>query len=319
MVSFFGDYDTTETIHIPFNTFDSNDPSASVTITDLVAGDIEIHKDGAVAQRTSDAGVTVSIDFDGITGNHMIHIDLSDNTDAGFYAAGSRYQVRIEGVTVDVGTLNSWVGAFSIGCTLRPTTAGRTLDIQATGEVDANLTMIATVSQRALDLGELAQYLIANAAVLQTVVADDSIIAQMLAIDGDISDYDDNTDSQEAIRDHIGDGTNLTEAGGDGDHLNEAGGDGDHLSNISLPAATLAQIKAQVVACLTTDTYAEHAAVPAATASLEEKITWLFMLARNKMLQTAILTTLRNDADGADVATSTVSDDAVTATRGEFT
>jgi hypothetical protein len=134
MVSFFGDYDLTETVHIPFNTFTSDDPSASCTITNLVAGDVEIHKDGSAVQRASDNGVTVSIDFDGITGNHMIHIDLSDNSDAGFYATGSRYQVRIEGTTIDGGTVNAWIGAFSIGCTLRPTTAGRTLDVAATGE-----------------------------------------------------------------------------------------------------------------------------------------------------------------------------------------
>ncbi len=132
-VAFYGDYDTTETVDIPFNTFDSNDPTASVTITDLVAGDIEIHKDGGTTQRSSDAGVTISIDFDSVTGNHMAHIDLSDNTDAGFYAAGSRYQVRMEGTTVDAGTINAWIGSFSIGCTLRPTTAGRTIDITATG------------------------------------------------------------------------------------------------------------------------------------------------------------------------------------------
>jgi hypothetical protein len=133
MVSFFGDYDTTETVYIPFNTFSSDDPSASVTITNLVAGDVEIHKDGGTTQRSSDAGVTVTIDFDSITGNHLVAIDLSDNTDAGFYAAGSRYQVRMEGTTVDGATINAWIGAFSIGCTLRPTTAGRTLDVTATG------------------------------------------------------------------------------------------------------------------------------------------------------------------------------------------
>jgi hypothetical protein len=52
-ISYFGDYDTTETVKIPFNTFSSNDPSASVTITNLVAGDIEIHKDGGLTQRSS--------------------------------------------------------------------------------------------------------------------------------------------------------------------------------------------------------------------------------------------------------------------------
>jgi len=34
---------------------------------------------------------------------------------------------------------------------------------------------------------------------LTTVMADDSIIAQMLAIDGTVADYDDNDHSQEAI------------------------------------------------------------------------------------------------------------------------
>ena len=56
-----GDFDTTETVDIPFNTFDSNDPSESVTATDLVAGDVEIHKDGGTTQRSSDSGVTISV------------------------------------------------------------------------------------------------------------------------------------------------------------------------------------------------------------------------------------------------------------------
>jgi hypothetical protein len=128
-----GDFNTTETVIIPINTFDSNDPTTSVTVTNLAAGDVEIHKDGSTTQRASDSGVTVSIDFDGVTGNHIISIDLSDNTDAGFYSAGSRYLVRVEGITVDGGTINAWVGGFSIGCTLRPTIDGRTLDVTETG------------------------------------------------------------------------------------------------------------------------------------------------------------------------------------------
>ena len=130
----FGDYDLTETVNIPFNTFTSNDPSESVTVTNLVAGDIEIHKDGSTTKRSSDAGVTVSIDFDGVTGNHMVHIDLSDNTDVGYYSVGARYQVRLEGITVDAGTLNVFIGTFSVGCVLRPTTDGAKLDVSATGE-----------------------------------------------------------------------------------------------------------------------------------------------------------------------------------------
>lgn len=91
-----------------------------------------------------------------------------------------------------------------------------------------------------------------------------------------------------------------------------AGLDGDSM-------LTAAAVNAEVVDALATDTYAEHAGVPVATCSLEEKITWLFMLARNKMTQTAATATLRNDADSGDVATSTVSDNGTTATRGEWT
>lgn len=133
-VPYMGDYDATETVNIPFNTFTSNDPSASVTVTNLVAGDIEIHKDGSTTKRSSDSGVTVSIDFDSITGNHMVHIDLSDDTDSGYYALGSRFQVRLEGITVDGATLNVFIGTFSMGCMLRPTVAGRELDVSAGGE-----------------------------------------------------------------------------------------------------------------------------------------------------------------------------------------
>jgi len=130
-MDYLGDYNNTETVDIPFNTFSSNDPSASVTVTDLVAADVKIHKDGSTTQRASASGVTVSIDFDGITGNHMIHIDLSDDTDAGYYADVSRFQVRLEGITVDAATLNPWIGAFSIGCVLRlNTTATANLEDQ---------------------------------------------------------------------------------------------------------------------------------------------------------------------------------------------
>ena len=112
-----GDYDMTDTVYIPFNTFTSDDPSASATITDLADGDIHIHKDGSVTQRSSGSGVTVATNFDGITGNHLVSIDLTDNTDAGYYATGSTYVVRMEGTTVDAATINAWIGLFTIGKT----------------------------------------------------------------------------------------------------------------------------------------------------------------------------------------------------------
>jgi len=88
-------------------------------------------------------------------------------------------------------------------------------------------------------------------------------------------------------------------------------------TNGNLTTAMATSVKNQVVAALTTDTYAELAAVPAATSSLKDKITFLFMKARNKSTQTATTTILRNDGDSATVATSTVSDDGTTFTKGK--
>lgn len=86
----------------------------------------------------------------------------------------------------------------------------------------------------------------------------------------------------------------------------------------SLATQAKADVNAEVVDTLSTDTYAEPGSVPAATASLAAKLGWLYTLGRNKITQTATTTTVRNDADSGSIATSTVSDDATTFTRGEF-
>lgn len=84
------------------------------------------------------------------------------------------------------------------------------------------------------------------------------------------------------------------------------------LNNLSA-----AQVNAEVVDCLNVDTYAESG-VPAATSTLAAKIRWLGTLARNEIRQTAAVQTVRNDANSADLASSPVSDDGTTFTRGEF-
>ena len=107
------------TLYVPFATYDSNDPTASVTMTGLAATDIEIYKDGGTTQRASDAGYTLldtdGIDFDGVTGIHGFSVDLADNTTAGFYAAGSQYWIVVSSITVDAGTINFIAGTFRIG------------------------------------------------------------------------------------------------------------------------------------------------------------------------------------------------------------
>lgn len=107
------------TLYVPFHTFDSNDPSASVTLSGLATTDIEIYKDGSTTQRASDNGYalldTDGIDFDGVTGIHGFSVDLADNSTAGFYAAGSQYWIVVASVTVDAGTVNFIAATFRIG------------------------------------------------------------------------------------------------------------------------------------------------------------------------------------------------------------
>ena len=114
MIPYLGDFVEDDVVYMMFNTFSSDDPSASCTITNLANTDVHIHKDDDLTQRNNAAGITVSTNFDGITGSHMIKIDTNDNTVAGFWVTGKDYFVRVEGTTIDGATINSVVGHFSI-------------------------------------------------------------------------------------------------------------------------------------------------------------------------------------------------------------
>jgi fructose-specific component phosphotransferase system IIB-like protein len=102
------------TIRIPFSTFDK-DTGASITMTDYAAADILVFKGGSTTERASTAGYTATTDFDTLTGKHLAVIDLSDNTDAGFWAAGGEYLVAINAVTVDAVSTGGWIARFLIG------------------------------------------------------------------------------------------------------------------------------------------------------------------------------------------------------------
>ena len=77
-------------------------------------------------------------------------------------------------------------------------------------------------------------------------------------------------------------------------------------------------ITATAVDLIWDEAMTETTGAPAITASFREALKWMFALSRNEVLQTATLTTLRNDADDGDLATSVVSDDATTYTRAEW-
>jgi hypothetical protein len=102
------------TLYIPFCSYDSAGASVSLGGSPAV-GDIAIYKNGSVVQRSSTAGYSViDTDFDGVTGLNVLSIDLSNNTDSGFYAAGSQYFVVVSGLDIEGNTVNTVVACFRI-------------------------------------------------------------------------------------------------------------------------------------------------------------------------------------------------------------
>lgn len=112
----FGNVPLGSVLPIPFNTFGSS--NESITLTGLAVTDIEVYKGTSVTQRASDAGYalidTDGIDLDGTTGIHGFSIDTGDNTDAGFYTAGSFYYVVVSAVTVNAQTVNFVAATFRL-------------------------------------------------------------------------------------------------------------------------------------------------------------------------------------------------------------
>ncbi len=80
------------------------------------------------------AGITLTVDFDGVTGLHNVRVVA---TSGNGYATATNYALVITTGTVGgVSVVGEVVGSFSIEArsALMPTVAGRTLDVAATGE-----------------------------------------------------------------------------------------------------------------------------------------------------------------------------------------
>ena len=125
-----GDYDTSAVIYGKFTTFR---PSTGAAYTLGGTPALSVYKDNSTTQSTT--GVTLTADFDSVTGLNHFAIDTS--ADGTFYAAGSFFDVVITTGTVDsVSVVGSVVASFTLrkNSALKPTTAGRTLDVTATGE-----------------------------------------------------------------------------------------------------------------------------------------------------------------------------------------
>ncbi len=138
MIQQLGDFPVGALVQFMWNTNGQDGAS----ITRATNGTIRIWKNNSVTQRSSANGITDTEDFDAQTGIHYCSIDLSDNTDAGFYAAGNEYFVAIVGAVIDTLTVNAVLAQFSIANrTPRANVVqvnGSAINNLISGRVDAN-------------------------------------------------------------------------------------------------------------------------------------------------------------------------------------
>ncbi len=101
--------------------------------------------------------------------------------------------------------------------------------------------------------------------------------------------------------------------------LTDIGTDVDTAVTNIAALPTDADVNAQVVDALATDTYAEPGqGAPSATDDLATKIGYIYKFMRNKITTTATSITIYNDAGSTADQKSDISDDSTTFTRGEF-
>lgn len=107
-----GNVPENDTISVFFNSFGMSGEAAD--IVDFGVNDIEIYKDGSDVQRASNNGYVVDANHDGRTGQGRVTIDLSDNSDTGYFAVGSYYSVCVEGITLGDQSVRACIAQFRI-------------------------------------------------------------------------------------------------------------------------------------------------------------------------------------------------------------
>jgi hypothetical protein len=125
-----GDFAPATVLYFMFTTYR---PSTGAAFTLAGTPVVRVYKAGSTTQHTTTYSVTA--DFDSLTGLNYFTIDTS--ADGTFFAAGGVFNCVLEAGTVDsVSIVGTVVGSFTLNATaaLRPTTAGRTLDVSAGGE-----------------------------------------------------------------------------------------------------------------------------------------------------------------------------------------
>lgn len=103
---YLGDFKAGVTTYFMFNTFN---PSTQAPITLAGSPTIQVHKANNTTQVTT--GLTLTVDYDGITGLHLVTVNMTN----AFYAAGNDFFVTLSAGTVGgVSVVGTILGHFSI-------------------------------------------------------------------------------------------------------------------------------------------------------------------------------------------------------------
>ena len=160
-------------VRFPFSTHAAAGANVA-PLSGFEAADLKIYRaaDGAAisaTDRSSASGITMTSPFDSLTGFHTVDIDLTDNADSGFYAAGYAYFVVLapDSETIDSQTITGvLLATFEIG--------GQPVNVTQFG---------GTGLTSASGIPEVKVASIASAAITAASIASDAITAAKLASD----------------------------------------------------------------------------------------------------------------------------------------
>ena len=137
MSTYLGDYASAPTVDLVFTTVDTTGTPTTLTGTPVVS----IYRGNTTAETT--VGVTLTTDYDARTCLHHVRVVATD----AFYSVGNNFfAVITAGSAASISVVGYEVASFSIEnrSPLRPTVAGRTLDVNAAGEAGVDWANVGT-------------------------------------------------------------------------------------------------------------------------------------------------------------------------------
>lgn len=307
---------STASQEIPLGYFvDSTDGNTEETGLTIANTDIKLWKSGATTLASKNSGGATHIS----NGIYYAVLDATDTDTVGpmaiFCHVSGALTVRLETTVLDE-AMYDWM--FGTAVPLSPTTAGRTLDVTATGAAGIDWANVENPTTTVGLSGTTVQTATDIATLIGTPAGAD-VSADIAAIEAQTDDIGAAGAGLTAIPWNAAWDAEVQSEVADGLAVYDPPTYAEMIAAISaLNDLSPAEVNAEIVDALATDQYAESAAAVGSSATIVAMLTWLKTLARNKITQTTTTQTLRNNGDTADVAAAAVSDDGATFTRGKW-